>query len=420
MKPYLALACAALAATAAWGQNAPAAKTAAPTDIQGVRVSPAPSTLPPNSMPIVPPSASAPFNKPSGIVVPDYATPPGAMPKVIINYWDVVRDMMSRVQKAPPRPARAAGRPGELRPDYPFEEFRNLRGADLIRAAHEGALAGRRQKAGRPAAEIDRQVWENAALALEYFPLVVRDDKDIQSLARIIENREEDLELRRFVLASLAPDQKNPSLLSMFLNDAYARYPGEFNRVLEAASGHPMEIPVFQVEGMRVFHARLMKRYNAAFAADAKIAALEKQTGQPVASALLVGEKPPALEKATREKLGGLGRVIADFGGLIAAHIDPNSASDAAVKTETRRILERIASEVLLPDREVILRYLDPSRPAPPAEEGMPILPVMPDTGNDDILMPMLPGAETGLPIAPQVSQGDQPPPTPVPLPSGL
>ncbi len=423
MKLYQVLACAALAATAALAQGTQSRKMPEPTDIQGIPTSPPPSSLPrstPPSIPMTPPSGTAPFNKPSGVVVPDYSVLPSEAAKVVINYWDVVREMMERIRKSPPRPSRSGGRPGELRPDYPFEEFRNLSGVDLLRAAHEGALAARREKAGRPAAEIDRQVWENASLALEYFPLVVRGDADILAVTRIIEDREEDLELRRFVLAKLAPDQRAPSLLSMFLDDAYARYPREFNKALDAACGHPMENPSFQTESMRVCHDRLMKRYRDAFAADAKIAELTKKTGQPVAPAALVGEKPPALEKATREKLAGLGHSIADFGTLIAAHIDAGSASDEAVKTETRRILANIAAEVLVPDRELILRYLDPSRPAPPAVEGMPALPARPDTGGDEALTLPLPGTESGLPVAPQIGRSNQRPPTPVPLPSGL
>jgi hypothetical protein len=420
MKLYLVLACAALAGAAALAQNAPPKTSPERKGAQGAPVNQAPSTVPPRPAALVPPSAAAPFKMPSGVVVPDYGTPPGATPKIIINYWDVVRDMMARVQNAPPRPVRSAGRPGDLRADYPFEEFRNLRGVDLVRAAHEGALAARSQKAGRPALEINRQVWENAAVALEYFPLLMRDDRDIQALLRIIESRQEDLELRRFVLAQLAPEQKDPSLLSMFLNDAYARYPVEFNNTLDMPISHPMENPSFQTEAMRIYHDRLMQRYRAVFAADAKVAALAKETGRAVDAAALVGEKPPAIEKATRDKLTGQGHAIAGFAKLIAAHIDINSASDAGVKTETRRILESIAAEVLVPDREAILRCLDPSRPAPPAPEGMPGMPAMPDSGSEESMIPAMPGAETGLPVMPNVSSGKQPPPTPVPLPSGL
>ena len=396
MKIYPVLACAAFAATAAFCQDTPP--------------------------PPVPPSAPAPFNKPSGVVVPQSALSTANASKVIVSYWDVVRDMMMRAKNAPPRPARSAGRPGELRPDYPFEEFRNLRGSDLVRAAHEGAIAARRQKADRPAAEVDRQVWENAMMALEYFPLVVRDDTDIRTIARVIENRDEDLQLRRFVLDKLAPAQKDPSLLSMFLDDAYARYSGNFGKALDTASSHPLENPSFQIESMRVNYDRLMKRYNDAFAADAKIAALVKETGQPVAATALLGENPPELEKATKDKLAGIGLLTANFAGLIAVHIDPNSAADPAVKAEVRRLLEKIAAEVLVPDRELLLHWLDPSRPVPaaPAGEGMPAMPALPDTGNDELLMPALPGADSGLPVEPQVSQGNQPPPTPVPLPSGL
>jgi hypothetical protein len=388
MRIYLAMVCAALAAAAASGQN----------------------TQPPAVQ--------------SGVAAP-FSIPSGRDPKVIIKYWDTIRDMMMHVKDAPPRPSKSAGSPGELRPDYPFENFRNIRAVDLVRAAHEGAVAARRPKAGRQPAEADRQVRENAMLALEYYPLLVREDSDIRAIARIIENRDEDLELRRFVLDKLAPEQKDPSLLSLFLDDAYARYPGQFCAVLGVASSHPAENPAFQTESMRVNYDRLMKRYNDAFGADSKIAAHVKETGQPVPSTALLGENPPEIEKATREKLAGLGVALTDFATLISAHIETGSARTPAVKAETRRILEKIAAEVLLPDRarERILYFLDPSRPVPPAppppqSEEEP--PPMPDTGNGETLMPPLPGAETGLPIMPQVSQGSQPPPTPVPLPSGL
>ena len=420
MKRYLALACVALAAAAASGQNAPAPQTPEPTDIQGIPTSP-----PPSSRPVIPPPPPAPkvqLNpaENTGGLVPWNNRRLNTDSKVIINYWEVVRDIMKRIEKSPPRPAVSAGVAGDLRPDYPFEEFRNLRGQDLIRAAREGAIAARRGNAGKLSAETDRQVWENTSLALEYFPLVVRDDADIRSLAGIIANREEDPELRRFVLGKLAPKQQDPSLLSMFLDDACARYPVEFGKALDAACGHPMEPSLFQMESMRVRFDRLMRNYQNAFVADEKIAALAKETGTAPAPAALLGENPPVIEHATREKLVGLGAAISSFATLISAHIDVNSASDAGVKTETRRILKQIAAEVLVPDRELILRYLDPSRPIPPAAETLPPMPVMPDTGSDENQMPATPGADLGLPVVPQVSQTDQPPPTPVPLPPGL
>ena len=419
MKLCLALACAVLATTAALGQNTPPTKAPEPTDTQGIPNSPPPSAYPPVPPPPAVSQQPPPVAGPGGLL-PWNNRRTNADPQVIINDCEVVHDIMTRIEKAPPSPARSAGAPGDLRPDYPFEEFRNLRGQDLIRAAREGAVAARRQNAGRPAAEIDRQVWENTGLALEYFPLVVRDDADIRSMAGIIANREEDPQLRGFVLAKLAPDQKDPSLLSMFLDDACARYPVEFGKVLDAAAGHPMEAPSFQIQSMHVRFDRLMKSYRAAFAADAKIAALAKETGQPVAPAALIGENPPAIEKATRAKLVGLGASIANFATLIAAHIDANSASDAAVKAETRSILEKIAAEVLVPDRERILRCLDPSRPVAPAAEGLPVLPDMPESEGDENQMLTKPGAVVGVPDMPQINQTNQPPPTPVPLPPGL
>ncbi len=424
MKLYILLACAALAAAAASGQNASPPKMPEPTDIQGIPTSPLPSALPPSSPSSrMPPREQAPFNRISGIISPNAGTQPDRASRIIVNYWDVIREMMTRIRKAPPRPARSAGHPGDLRPDYPFEEFRNLHGMDLVRAAHEGALAARREKAGRPAAEIDRQVWENAMLALEYFPLVVRDEADMQSLLKIIESRDEDLALRRFVLSKLAPNQKAPSLLSMFLDDAYGRYTNNFNKVLEAASGHPMENPSFQVESMGVYYDRLMKRYRDTFTADTHVGALAKETGKPVDPAVLLGENPPVLEKATGEKLTGIGYTFAAFATSIAAHIDANSASDPAVKTKTRRILGDIAAKVLLPDRELILHCLDPTRPASPAAGGMPVppaAPAVPDTEGEAVFPPAAPDDNAGLPVMPDMSRGDQPLPTPVPLPSGL
>jgi len=392
---YPALACAALVALAVYGQETP---------------------------PPAPPSAPAPFKKPSGVVVPESAMPPSAS-KPIVSYWDVVRDMMLRAKNMPPRPARSTGRPGDLRPDYPFEEFRNLRGSDLVRAAHEGAIAARRVTAGKPPEAGDLQVRENAMLALEYFPLLVRDDSDVRIIAKVLENRDEDLALRRFVLDKLAPNQQDPSLLSMFLDDAYLRYSGNFGKALDTASSHPMENPSYQVEAMRVNYDRLMKRYNDTFAADAKIAALAKESGKPLSSAVLVGENPPELEKMTKDKLAGIGAAVSNFAGLIAVHIDPNSASDPAVRDEVRRILKKIADEVRVLDRDMILHYLDPSHPlpaAPSAIEGMPAFPAAPESESEEMKMPALPGADSGLPVEPQVSQGTQPPPTPVPLPSGL
>ena len=94
-------------------------------------------------------------------------------------YWQMVEDVVKQIESQPARPLSindALRTPGQ---EYPFESFRHLRTMDLLRAAREGVEVARQQAAlGKPPAEVDQLVLKNIITALEYMPLIIKENVD--------------------------------------------------------------------------------------------------------------------------------------------------------------------------------------------------------------------------------------------------
>jgi hypothetical protein len=273
-------------------------------------------------------------------------------------YWQMIKDVVNSVESQPPRPTSITENNHKTNVEYPFELLRHLRPTDLLRAASEGAQEARLQAAlGKPPAEIDALVRCNVALALEYLPMLVRSDKDLEEIALIIAKREEDKVLRLYLLQNTFPGHAPPSFLSLTLPDIIRSNDEAFKKWIHHVATHPKEDPVLQSLALRISFERLMQQYEYHLQNDP--AALELQTTTDTVDLIALAKNTPNLfSEDTRNLLKNCRRDFHDFAFAIAGHIAEGSVRDAEVQTITRQILESMRDTISGISVEVINTFL--------------------------------------------------------------
>lgn len=316
---------------------------------------------------------------------------------VVVNNWQLVQAIMKRIAAAPPRPNSVNAALDVPAPDYPFEAFQNLRAKDLLRAATDGAAEARKNGFNKPAEEVERQARANAALALEYLPLLIRDRRDAGMVAGYIGTSQSDPVVRRYLVEQFAPDAPAVSLLGDALNDMYDRFPQEFRPALEAVSSLATEEPDIQALAIRVLRDRYWSAYSATYAADPLVAKRSAAAGAPEQPSVQLGETPPPVQPETLSALRDQGAMIQRFAETLGPHIAAESIRDARVKEETRRTLQHFADNVLLPDRDRLLHLLNPAAVPPLSATGGDLPIELPDILSD--AAGEAPSAPAGVPV---------------------
>ena len=310
-------------------------------------------------------------------------------------YWQMVEEVVTQIEAQPPRTLsidQGLRTPGQ---EYAFEAFRHLRTTDLVRAAKEGVQVARTEAAlGKSPAEVDQQALRNVTIALEYLPLLVRDDKDIDELLIIARSREEDLVLRRYLLERMAYGNGPPTLLSEGLSLILRSRDEQFRDTLTQIASHPGENPAMQVLAIDVIMDYLLSQYDAVFQNDPKVRTLA-DSGEQVGFAAAVDEEALTLSPETLAQLRRLGLQMSVFAGAIAGHIAEGSVRDARVQERTRKALELMRDSIIGIRRDDVILYLEGQ--APERQPDFPVLPTMPDMPLD---MPMsMPGEMTPIPL---------------------
>lgn len=323
-------------------------------------------------------------------------------------YWQMVEEVVTQIESQPPRMQsinEGLRTPGQ---EYPFESFRHLRTVDLLRAAREGVAVARQQEAlGKPTAEVDQQVLRNITIALEYLPLVIREnidaaDKEVRELdvlgfpkgdpletdeiLIILVNQDEDPVLRRFLLERSVPGFAPDSLLALTLPQYLTARDQRLRDALITVASHPGESPSLQLLAMDLYKKYILDSYKGIFNRDPKVVEL-REAGQPVDYKMAIDPDSLGLSEETRKELKRLSFRLTDLALAIAGHISEGSTRDEGVKTRTKAVLEEIRDTIYNVDQNVISEYLAGKAPEPETE-----WPVLPTTGVESQGDPMMDG----------------------------
>ena len=274
-------------------------------------------------------------------------------------YWQMIKDVVNSVESQPARPSSIAENNHKTNIEYPFELLRHLRPSDLLRAASEGAQEARLQAAlGKPPAEIDALVRFNVALALEYLPMLVRSEKDLEEIALIIAKREEDKVFRLYLLQNTFPGYAEPNFLSLTLPDLIRSNDEAFKKWTQYVATHPTEDPLLQSLALRISFDRLMQQYEHHLKNDPAVAELAAQT-DTIDLIALAKNAPAMFSEDTQNALKKCRREFHDFAFEIAGHIAEGSVRDQEIQALTRQILESMRDNIFGINAEIIATFLE-------------------------------------------------------------
>ena len=308
-------------------------------------------------------------------------------PPLRYPYWQMITEINGTIEEDFPRPASVSDNNRRNEYTYPFEMFRHLYAADILQAAREGALVARLQ-AGEDAsdAEIEALVLRNVAVALEYLPMLIQRDEDIDELALLLAKRDEDDVLRLYLLQNTYPGFSPVSLLSVSLSELIDMHDDNYNKWTLQVATHPRETPQIQCVALQIYYARLCRDYERALRADPAVRAF-MDGNEHVHPHTVIQENALELAMDTTTALRQIRRRAHEFASAIAGHIAEGSVRDEQVKDITRDILTDMRENIDGINKAQIDAYLAgkaqgemafPSMPMPTAQPQMPMPMPMP------------------------------------------
>jgi len=330
-------------------------------------------------------------------------------------YWQMVEDVVKQIEAQPPRQLsinRGLQTPGQ---EYPFESFRHLRTTDLLRAAREGAEVARQEEAmGKTPAEVDQLVLRNISMAMEFLPLVIKEDvdtsmadidwmsrayyemdvnKESDQILLVARDRDEDPVFRKFILERLVPGFAPESLLSLALPRYLEVREDPLRRTLLLVASHPGEDPAMQILAMDAYLKFFVEKYRKAFNSDPSIVALAN-AGQPVDYVMAVEPDSLNLSSETKAAMKLMGSRLQDLAETIAGHIGEGSTRDERVQKRTREILEQLRDTIYGVNKGAIAEYLEGKAPEPKGT-----WPMFPGGGTEETLGVPNPDGTIAVPL---------------------
>ncbi|NLN93872.1 MAG: hypothetical protein GX130_11275 [Candidatus Hydrogenedens sp.] len=320
--------------------------------------------------------------------------------RTLYPYWQMVLEVAKQIENRPPRPLginQGLFKPG---PEYSFESFRHLRSIDLLRAAREGIDFARLESArGTEESKIEQMVLENITMALEYLPLLIKDQKDIWEILNVIQNQKEDRIFRRFLLEQILGSASPSTLLSLTLPEllfSLERHRSRgvsaqdnpvaaaeikdademFHETMLRLSSHPSEWPEIQALAIRSYYDFMEKDYLKSFEALDEIQ--EARTLQTEVDIYAVKKGEFALSRESRDVLRRHSKRLETLANAIAGHISEDSVRDENVQDVTEEVLAALEGKYVGLDEEKLALYQEGIIPEP---YRMPI----PPSGDADM-----------------------------------
>ncbi|HNR33430.1 MAG TPA: hypothetical protein PKI11_21245 [Candidatus Hydrogenedentes bacterium] len=312
------------------------------------------------------PPPSSPFAGPAR-QAPPVAPPPATSSeeRIILNYWTHLNEIL---QNESLRRSVLTARPGGRyvpRKMYPFENIQHLRGRDLLRAVREGIAEARAATWGKSPEEVTLQIRRNIVTALEYYPLIAVDDRDLKPLLYALAEPNEEDELRLYLLRCSVPGTMRPSLFALYFQDALAHNSEELRKYLGGIVEHAAEKPRVQCAAIEAYFHFLTRAYAHVLKKDSAVAAFAEARGEVLRPEVLFAEGAP-------QPKGDVGRLLRDhdaqwlgFARTLAGYADANSGRAPELRETARAYLERIYAELPLSNRDDVKALLDRLASAP-------------------------------------------------------
>lgn len=274
-------------------------------------------------------------------------------------YWQMIKEVIENIESQPPTPVTIADNNYKTNIEYPFELLRHLRTTDLLNAAVEGAKEARLQAAlGKPREELDTLVLNNVTLALEYLPILIRNERDLEEIALLLEKRDQDPVLRMYILENSYPGIAPPSFFSLSFAEFLRENDTAFSKAILEIAKHPMESPEMQLLALNIYNNRLLDSYEKRLEKDPIISEIIRNDRSRNAIKIAT-DNFARLSEESQNSIKKYCAQFHDFSFNISGHIAKGSIRDERVKAKTRQIIESIRDTVIGSNKEILNMILD-------------------------------------------------------------
>ncbi len=285
---------------------------------------------------------------------------------VIVNYWQHIQEIAKEeARKKPPvMPSNSKYVPPQR---FPFEAYRHLKAKDLLRAAREGVEEARRLNYGKPKEVVDHRCLSNVQFALEYYPLLARDVNDANALIEAMEQPNDDIVLRTFLLQSSAAGPESASLLSTYMFENFVKTESTYkSKLLKMIPSilDPTDAPALAAESLYAF---LVQEYRMRLKADPQITQFAKDAQKELVPMILREQGCPKPASRTSVYLKELDRDFDALLNVLKRVLDPKGNYTDARRSTARQIVSKIFKEIPLNDaaRQKAQLLLETAAPQP-------------------------------------------------------
>jgi hypothetical protein len=304
------------------------------------------------------------------ILVLSQAPAPAAKP--ISNFWVHLTEILDAEESKP----LSVADPGARFPPprtYVFDAISHIRPGELVRAATEGIRDARQKLHDQPEEVVTRQCRENIQRCLEYYPLLVTREDDLQPLLAVLENPRAEPVLRLYLLERVTAGVVPRSNFGDYFQEVLRRDPERVNKVFEEVVSSLQESAESLRTSMEAWYRYVYQDYEAWFQRDPNILAYTSAHGGAAPRPIQLRDTPElALSPANQAEFAERTQFFVRMATAMSAQLNPAVNRPEPIKAAAVTGIEKMLAEVPFENPEAVRALLTPAATpvseVPPAE----------------------------------------------------
>lgn len=304
------------------------------------------------------------------------AQAPAPSEKPITNFWIYLSETLDAEAAKPV----VAADPNVRYPPprtYAFEAISQLRPAELVRAAVEGIRDARQRLHDQPEERIDLQCRENVQRCLEYFPLLVTQDSDIEPLLVILEDPRGEPVFRQFLMERVTPGLVPRSNFSDYFQESLRRDPERVNKLFEQIATGSAEREATWRMAADAWYRYNKLAFDTWFSSDPNVAAYAAAHGDAAVTPMQLRDTPElSLSPANAPVLAEKTAIFSRMAAALSTQLNPKYNRPIPIKSAAEALIRRMLAEIPFEQPEEIQALLEaPKEIEAPAADATPAIP---------------------------------------------
>ena len=289
------------------------------------------------------------------------AQTPAPAEKPISNFWVHLTEILDAEEAKP----LTAADPGARFPPpraYVFDAIAHIRPAELVRAATEGIRDARQKLYNQPEEIVDRQCRENIQRCLEYYPLLVTRENDLQPLLAVLEDPRAEPELRLYLLERVTPGVVPRSNFGDYFQEVLRRDPDRVNKVFEEVVSSLQENEKSLRTSMDAWYRYGYLDYAAWFQSDPNVVAYAAAHGGDAPRPIQVRDTPElTVAPANQAEFAERTRLFVRMATAMSAQLNPAVNRPEPIKAAAVTSIEKMLAEIPFENPEEVRALLSPT-----------------------------------------------------------